>query len=73
MTVGETTLMRQALAYARVSTQDQADRNLSIPAQVEAIRKFRMSLIFEHGNAWWLEHKVSILAEMEKISEREMK
>lgn len=32
--------MRQALAYARVSTQDQADRNLSIPAQVEAIRKF---------------------------------
>lgn len=32
--------MRQALLYARVSTQEQADRQLSIPAQIEAIRKY---------------------------------
>lgn len=30
----------KALAYARVSTQDQADADLSIPAQLKAIRAY---------------------------------
>jgi len=30
----------KALAYARVSTPDQADSDLSIPAQLKAIRSY---------------------------------
>ncbi|HTJ27164.1 MAG TPA: recombinase family protein, partial [Candidatus Limnocylindria bacterium] len=32
--------MRAAFLYARVSTDEQADKNLSIPFQVEAIEKY---------------------------------
>lgn len=35
--------MRRALAYARVSTREQADKQLSIPAQIEAIEKYAES------------------------------
>ena len=35
--------MKNALAYARVSTKEQAEKGLSIPAQLKAIRKYAKS------------------------------
>lgn len=48
-------------------------RLLKIYGKVDAIRKYRASLIFEHGNAWWVEHKADYLAEMEKVAQHEEK
>ena len=38
--------MNNALAYARVSTREQAEKGLSIPAQLNAIREYASS----HGS-----------------------
>lgn len=35
--------MKNALAYARVSTKEQAEKGLSIPAQLKAIRQYAKS------------------------------
>ena len=35
--------MKNALAYARVSTKEQAEKGLSIPAQLKAIREYANS------------------------------
>jgi site-specific DNA recombinase len=35
--------MKNALAYARVSTKEQAEKGLSIPAQLKAIREYASS------------------------------
>jgi len=35
--------MKNALAYARVSTKEQAEKGLSIPAQLKAIREYAKS------------------------------
>lgn len=35
--------MKSALAYARVSTKEQAEKGLSIPAQLKAIREYANS------------------------------
>jgi hypothetical protein len=38
--------MKNALAYARVSTKEQAEKGLSIPAQLKAIREYASSHSF---------------------------
>lgn len=55
------------------SQRKEFTRLLKIYGKVDAIRKYRASLIFEHGNAWWVEHKADYLAEFDRISEKEMK
>ena len=39
--------MKNALAYARVSTKEQSKKGLSIPAQLKAIREYANSHGFE--------------------------
>jgi DNA invertase Pin-like site-specific DNA recombinase len=43
--------MRNALAYARVSTKEQAEKGLSIPAQLKAI-KLAYIVLLKHIVQW---------------------